>query len=116
MYSAERVYFICEDIQKRSTHTREFAKGFFLPDNAAIRIGITTPRWSGNAVQRNRIKRIMREAFRLNRSDFPSTGSILFLVKRTNDETALLYEMFQLTAKLIAQTATVPRGTVADQE
>jgi ribonuclease P protein component len=35
----------------------------------------------GNAVQRNRIKRIVRETFRLHRNIFPQASDIVFTVR-----------------------------------
>lgn len=45
------------------------------------RLGISVPRKVGNAVQRNRIKRIIREAFRLHREVFPQQSDIVFAVR-----------------------------------
>jgi len=42
----------------------------FQPDGAGARLGLTVPRAVGKSVQRNRIKRRLREAFRLQRSLF----------------------------------------------
>lgn len=55
----------------------------------------------------------MRETFRLNRDKFPSSGDLLFLLKRTDDERGLIDEMYQLSDKLmrIASKRFVPRGT-----
>ncbi len=53
-------------------------------------------RSSGSSVKRNRIKRIMRETFRLNREQFPSTGFMLFSVFNSSDESALKSEMLNL--------------------
>ena len=39
--------------------------------NSATRIGITIPKRTGNAVQRNRWKRLVRESFRLHQHEFP---------------------------------------------
>lgn len=47
-----------------------------LPFN---RIGITAGKKQGNAVERNRIKRIIRAAYRLNEVDFPIGYDIVFV-------------------------------------
>ena len=39
-------------------------------DGAGVRIGLTVPKALGGAVVRNRIKRRLREAFRLHRSEW----------------------------------------------
>jgi ribonuclease P protein component len=41
------------------------------------RLGITTPVRVGNAVQRNRLRRRVREVFRLNRANLPGGWDIL---------------------------------------
>ncbi|MCI5131616.1 MAG: ribonuclease P protein component [Candidatus Electrothrix sp. EH2] len=73
--------------------TRLYGKGFTLlylrdkqPEQAdscffGNRLGISVPRKVGNAVRRNRIKRIIREAFRLHREVFPQGADIVFAVR-----------------------------------
>lgn len=45
------------------------------------RLGISVPAKTGGAVRRNRIKRLVRETFRLHRDIFPSSSDIVFAVR-----------------------------------
>jgi len=46
------------------------------------RLGITVTRKVGNAVFRNRAKRVIREAFRRKRDDLPPGTDVVVIVKR----------------------------------
>src|SRR5271157_560142 len=46
------------------------------------RLGITVTKKTGNAVRRNRIKRLIREFFRLNKSLFPAGHDVVIMAKR----------------------------------
>ena len=78
---------------------------YFYPNKTPYnRIGITAGKKIGNAVTRNRIKRIVRAAYRLNESSFPIGYDIIFVgrndigEKKTQDiekfiKTRLIKEM-----------------------
>lgn len=44
------------------------------------RLGMTVPRRVGNAVKRHRIKRLLREAFRLHQSSWPGRYDLVVIV------------------------------------
>jgi ribonuclease P protein component len=46
------------------------------------RLGITVTKKTGNAVKRNRIKRLIREFFRLNKALFPAGNDVVIMAKR----------------------------------
>lgn len=57
----------------------------------------------GSAVQRNRIKRVVREVFRRNRELFPSSHDLVFIAKRGAsdiDYGSLLSELQRAATKL----------------
>jgi len=47
-----------------------------------LRIGLSVSRKVGGAVQRNRVRRLFREAFRLSKADHPAVGLDLILIPR----------------------------------
>jgi len=51
------------------------------PENA--RLGLAIPKAYGNAVARNRLKRLIREAFRLNKIKLPSGVDMVFSARAT---------------------------------
>lgn len=66
----------------RRTHTPHFL--IVVQSNALhkTRLGITVTKKVGTAVERNRIKRVVREVFRRNRSLFPQAHDVVFIAKR----------------------------------
>jgi ribonuclease P protein component len=73
----------------RKVHTRYFT-AFILPNSGdGPRLGITATRKIGNAVERNRGRRLLREAFRKNKWLVPRGVDIVINVKRPLVEAGL---------------------------
>jgi ribonuclease P protein component len=69
---------------KNSLKTED-AGGFAAAEGCA-RFAVTFPRGYGCAVERNRSKRLCREAFRLQKADIARGYDLLFLLYRRDDE------------------------------
>lgn len=85
---------------------RDYSEHFTIIVNrnetGAKRLGITVSKKVGNAVNRNRIKRLIREFFRLNKSGFAHGRDTIVIVKR--DIPKLTYHDVRIElARLIAK-------------
>ncbi len=65
-------------------HTPHFVLLVYENTQNNSRLGVTVSRKVGNAVQRNRIKRIIREFFRKNKHLYPATNDYSVIAKRSS--------------------------------
>jgi ribonuclease P protein component len=66
----------------RKVHTPHFVVCLFVRgDLEPPRLGVTVTRKIGGAVQRNRVKRLVREVFRCNRELFPVGCDVVLIAK-----------------------------------
>lgn len=69
----------------RKIHLKDVL-AFLYPRDGQRRLGVTVSSRVGGAVQRNRIKRLMREAWRRNRELMPHGYDLVLVAKRTASE------------------------------
>lgn len=55
---------------------------YILPEAGALKIGMAVGKKLGCAVQRNRMKRLMREVFRLHKSEIKEGYHIIWVARR----------------------------------
>jgi ribonuclease P protein component len=104
----KRYEFRRAQLSGRRIHTSHFL--IVVQPNALqnTRLGITVTKKVGSAVQRNRIKRVVREVFRRNRSLFPASHDLVFIAKRGAtkiDYESLLSELGRAAKKLRPEAA-----------
>jgi len=83
-----------QDFQEVRKRGKTFRTGYFFlqlliretKDPALRRIGIITSRRVGNAVKRNRARRIIREIFRENQNALPPACDLVVVMRNTYDE------------------------------
>ncbi|MEM9728975.1 MAG: ribonuclease P protein component [Myxococcota bacterium] len=78
----KRFEFRQVQLRGRRIHTPHFLIVVQPNTLANTRLGITVTKKVGNAVERNRVKRVVREVFRRNRPLFPESHDVVFIAKK----------------------------------
>lgn len=75
------------------------------PDQPA-KLGVTIPKKTGNAVMRNRWKRLIRESFRLQQAEFPAGYDFVIRPKKgaTPDWISIKKSIPKLISKAVARS------------
>jgi ribonuclease P protein component len=74
--------FVNLNREGKRRHTAHFAISFRKNGLGFSRLGITTSKKTGNAVTRNRIRRLIREVYRLHKAFSPQSCDILLAAKK----------------------------------
>jgi len=73
----------------------------------APRLGVSVSKDHGGAVRRNKLKRVLREAFRLERERMPQSCDVVLIPKRRDDDLPL-HELRQELARLVKNEVHMP--------
>lgn len=74
----------------------------------APRVGLSVSKEHGGAVRRNKLKRVLREAFRMERADMPSNIDVVLIPKKRADNMPLAAIRSELP-KLIEKALRAPK-------
>ena len=77
-----RADFVKLNRSGKRLHTKNFTLITKQNGQGVTRLGVTVSKKTGNAVERNRVKRRVREFFRLNKTDFPQGYDIVIVAKK----------------------------------
>jgi len=77
-----RADFVKLNRSGKRLYTKHFTLIIKKNGQGVTRLGVTVGKKSGNAVKRNRVKRLIRDFFRLNKKQFPQGYDIVIVAKK----------------------------------
>jgi ribonuclease P protein component len=86
------------------SHSEHFTIVVCKSETGISRLGITVTKKVGSAVERNRIRRLVREFFRLNRSRLSAPQDIVIIAKRNITRLAYQDVCTELESRLIKKS------------
>jgi ribonuclease P protein component len=85
----KRADFLALNLHGKRCYTKHFLIILKRNGRGVARVGITASKKVGNSVQRNRIKRLIREFFRLNKQKNPKGYDIVIIALKRDDKQSL---------------------------